>query len=255
MTTKDIHIHILNGDALLQQFPKEIKGEKIIMRECLVDGDVGGDNLPEFYSKRASFLEANYRSTKGDYERKSISELNKITNISQETSVNLWFEDDLFCQVNLWFVAHLLKGSNNSNEVFLVRPTNSSLQYGFGGLDENALLTTFTNRAKLMPAEVTALSDLWGAYKSDSRDRMQNIAFNNRATLPFLPEAVEAHLDRFSKNGLPGRPEKSLLKIMEDLGLKDFGPVFKEFSRREPIYGFGDLQVKRLFNNLIADLN
>lgn len=36
------HFHILNGDALKSQFPEQILGEKIIARECLVDGSVEG---------------------------------------------------------------------------------------------------------------------------------------------------------------------------------------------------------------------
>ncbi|MGA1465893.1 MAG: hypothetical protein ACO363_09195, partial [Balneolaceae bacterium] len=31
-------------------------------------------------------------------------------------------------------------------------------------------------------------------------------------------------------------------------GQVNFGAVFREFQRREAIYGFGDLQVKRLFD-------
>jgi len=34
--------HILNGDALKEQFPDRIKGKIIIARECLVDGNVTG---------------------------------------------------------------------------------------------------------------------------------------------------------------------------------------------------------------------
>ena len=41
--------HILNGDALKHQFPSCIKGEKIIMRACLVDGDVVGSTNEALY--------------------------------------------------------------------------------------------------------------------------------------------------------------------------------------------------------------
>jgi hypothetical protein len=37
---------------------------------------------------------------------------------------------------------------------------------------------------------------------------------------------------------------------MEDLETDEFGPVFKEFNKRESIYGFGDLQVKRIFDEI-----
>ena len=49
-------IHILNGDSLLDKFPNELKGERIVARECLIEGDVSANNLSEFYKNRASFL-------------------------------------------------------------------------------------------------------------------------------------------------------------------------------------------------------
>ena len=49
-------IHILNGDCLLEQFPEEIMGSRIVCRECLVDGDVQGSDLEEFFRIRAEFI-------------------------------------------------------------------------------------------------------------------------------------------------------------------------------------------------------
>jgi hypothetical protein len=37
---------------------------------------------------------------------------------------------------------------------------------------------------------------------------------------------------------------------MNNLETNSFGEVFKEFNKRESIYGFGDLQVKRLFDEI-----
>ena len=48
-----------------------------------------------------------------------------------------------------------------------------------------------------------------------------------------------------------GRPIQSLITIMKELDTEEFGPVFREFNKRESIYGFGDLQVKRLFDEII----
>ena len=33
--------HILNGDALMEQFPSEISGDKIVLRECFGDISAG----------------------------------------------------------------------------------------------------------------------------------------------------------------------------------------------------------------------
>jgi hypothetical protein len=40
--------HILNGDSLRLQFPKDLEGEFPITRVCLVDGDVHGNGIKEF---------------------------------------------------------------------------------------------------------------------------------------------------------------------------------------------------------------
>ena len=41
--------HILNGDSLAYSFPQaKIKGNSIVIREALIDGELSGRNLPEF---------------------------------------------------------------------------------------------------------------------------------------------------------------------------------------------------------------
>jgi len=62
----------------------------------------------------------------------------------------------------------------------------------------------------------------------------------------FLIYAVQAHKDRLPLNGNSGRPTQTLIRIMNELNTAEFGPIFREFSKREAIYGFGDLQVKRM---------
>jgi hypothetical protein len=54
-------------------------------------------------------------------------------------------------------------------------------------------------------------------------------------------------------NENPGRPSQSLIAIMNQFKTEDFDTVFREFSKREPIYGFGDLQVKRLLDQILSN--
>ena len=131
--------HILNGDSLKEQFPENIQGEILVARECLVDGYVNGNSLTDFFKVRAEFIRNNYDGYKEqDYFEKTVSEFNKIQNIPDNVDINLWFEDDLFCQVNFWFVINLLIKSNQNNQLFLIRPKSHS-QYGFGGLLKSEL--------------------------------------------------------------------------------------------------------------------
>ena len=93
--------HILNGDCLDQRFPNDLDGEKIIWRECLIDGPVSETN---FFESRTKFIQENFGETKEGYSEKVLNEFEKIKNIPQNADVYFWFEDDLFCQVNLWFL-------------------------------------------------------------------------------------------------------------------------------------------------------
>ena len=242
--------HILNGDALKEQFPKSIQGELIIARECLVDGNAEANNLPELYHSRAHFISEEYGGySHQDYYDNTVSEFEKIQNIAADTAINLWFEDDLFCQVNLWFVIHLVYEKHKNQSVFLVRPKSGS-EYSFGSMDKEELRIAFQNKLKIEPAEIELLAKLWKFYQQNDGVEMMRIAEKLKARFPFLVHAVQAHMDRLPQNGNSGRPIQSLIQIMDELNTTEFGPIFRAFSKREAIYGFGDLQVKRMLDKI-----
>ncbi len=239
--------HVLNGDSLKEMFPDIIEGEIIVMRECLIDGEVQGQTREAFFETRATFLSMNYGGSKQDYYQKSVKEFDKINLIQKDSKIHLWFEDDLFCQVNLWFVAHLLVENNRMDHVYLIRPETHD-QYGFGGLSKTELNEAYTKRTELK--HLAAIAELWTLYQNNESERMLEVAIKLEARYPFLIRAVKAHIDRLPNGNLEGRPLRSLRAIMKELNTKDFAPIFREFTKRESIYGFGDLQVKRLLNQI-----
>jgi hypothetical protein len=243
--------HILNGDALKERFPDKLNGKIIVARECLVDGPAEGDTPEALYKTRAAFLAGYYGEySPADYHQDSAAEFEKIRQIPPHSAVYLWFEDDLFCQVNLWFVANLLHQNASIAKVWLVRPPVHT-PYGFGGLSEAGLLSAYENRMAI--ADLQVFVRLWHAYKSQNTDRMLDLAIQGEAAYPFLRPAVQAHLDRIPTPHSPGRPLEALEAIMAELGTEAFVPVFKAFCQRESIYGFGDLQVQRLLEKLKKD--
>lgn len=242
--------HILNGDSLKEQFPDNIKGEFIVARECLVDGNVEGTDLSELYHTRAQFISGNYGGYEAkDYYNKTVPEFQKIQNITAESEINLWFEDDLFCQVNLWFVINLIYENYKNQSVFLIRP-KTSFEYNFGGMNKEELLTEFQNKIKIEFSELKELSKLFKLYQQCNCDKMIRIGEKLKDRFPFLIHAIKAHENRLPQNGKIGRPTQTLIQIMEELNTVEFGPIFREFVRREGIYGFGDLQVKRIFDEI-----
>ena len=241
-------IHILNGKALKQQFPEQLDGEIIVFHECLVDGNVEGDSLQEFFEVRSRFISTFYQGIdKDDYYHLTVSELEKIKLLPDSAVINLWFEDDLFCQVNFWFLVHYLFNLNPSWKLYLVRPPALD-HLGFGGLNQEELVTAFHNKIYL--DETGSIAMLWRAYKTNDKEKLAGLARSLLGIFPFISKAVTAHLERIPTEHHPGRPKLSLIKIMKELKTDEFDPVFRAFSKRESIYGFGDLQVKRLLEDI-----
>jgi len=112
--------HILNGDALLEMFPEDL-GTTIIARECMIDGPTNGKNVKEILNTRAKYLNASFGTDGGTYEEKVIPEFMQLDKIEKFDEINLWFEDDLFCQLNLWFVCSCLKEFKTSNQAIYLR--------------------------------------------------------------------------------------------------------------------------------------
>jgi hypothetical protein len=97
--------NILNGDSLAHSFPDaKIEGDIIVVREALMDGDLSGDSLNDFWRSRAKY----HGSIEAEYHNGVAKEFEKIINAPDNTEFNLWFEYDLFCQVNMWFVISII---------------------------------------------------------------------------------------------------------------------------------------------------
>ena len=242
--------HILNGDALLDRFPNSISGDKIVLRECLVDGPVQSDSLNELYEIRARFLEGLIEDfNPKDYWKDAVTEFEKIQSIPSGSAVFLWFEDDLFCQVNLWFACHLLYNHTEQLKVFLKRPEILT-QFGFAAYDSSGLVKLFEEQTEFPYLEICA--KLWSAYANNDLQLLQDIAATVPEHYSFMKAAVKLHLDRLPNGDDNGKPEEVLKAILEEIGNKDFSLIFKRFSEELYAYGHGDLQVKRLIRSLKA---
>lgn len=244
--------HILNGDALAYSFPDaEIIGDLIVVREALIEGDLSGDNLQDFWHARAKHIGI----TAAAYHNDVVKEFEKIMKAPDNSEFNLWFEYDLFCQVNIWFVISIINSLSINKKVYAVYTshldkTNKQFWNGFGQANSSELTICFANRTPLNDADLQLGQDLWTAYQSDSLEELIHLAENQSPAFPYLQEVVEAHVDRFPKNGTKGRPEKVIEEIIQN-DITDFNDVFREFWNRESIYGFGDTQLKQLYDKVM----
>ena len=243
-----IKYHILNGDTLHEMFPKNIRGEKIIIRECLIDGANPFDSLDSFFGMREKYLFDEHNIPVSWYREKTIPEIRKMIAIPASCEIFLWFEDDLFCQANFWFVVYVLTTRSQDFQIRLVRPNNGN-EYNFGKMSSADLMASFQNSLLLKTETLLLIRKLWNSYAKHCFDEMQQVGKMLEPDFPFIHNAVKAHIDRYPPGY--GRPEKILKQIINELKTLEFDKIFRAFCSREPIYGFGDLQVRKILKSVL----
>src|SRR5687768_9439809 len=99
-----MNYHILNGDSLAQEFPeKEIWGKIVVIRESFIEGPLTTHFTDEYWDKREEFISNAYGADNEDYNEQFLSQVTILDAITADDEVCLWFEDDLFCIMNLLF--------------------------------------------------------------------------------------------------------------------------------------------------------
>jgi len=240
--------HILNGDSLAYTFREaNIPGEIVVTREALIEGNLAGDTLAAFWQNRADSLGISLEQ----YESGSVSEFNKIISAPDTSTFNLWFGYDLFCQANVWFILSLIADLKIKKEVYIVYPTflaEADIWLEFGRANADDLRLSLSNKVRFEEQDFQLAHKLWQAYKKQDLDTLAQLADTKSACFPYLKEACMAHIERF---GTDSRPERVLAGILEK-GETDFYAVFRKFSAQEGVYGFGDSQLKPIYDKLLA---
>ena len=242
-------IHILNGDALGDQFPNDLPGEILVFRECLIEGPKKVVEFEAFFSSRANYLSDVYDpKIKESYSLELSIPLMRLVTGDMPSEVVLWFEEDLFCQTNFWFVCHFLFISGFNGKVCWAKPSGVA-KYNFGLLSKESLKAVFEDR---LPVDIAKIALLWQAYSANDSDELIRLV----QELPYLSEyiipAALAYHDMNTSTIEQSRPYLSLLEITKALKTSHFGKVFMEFCQKEAVYGLGDLQVRRIFDQVVA---
>jgi hypothetical protein len=239
--------HILTGDSLAGTFRRtSIEGTVIVSRECLIDGPVSDDNLEEFWKKRSEYVRDAFDADPDEYFSNVKSEFDKIGKIDNRDEVNLWFENDLFCQANMWFIISLLNKGGITN-VYRISPLvrTANKWEGFGRHTSNDLIQCYEKRQPFAKGDFKLGENLWDAYRQADVVALAFFSKSLSPCFPYLEEVCKAEMER-KRNARPR-------KVLEDLlakGYTDFSDIFTQFSQTEGIYGYGDLQVGNMLKKI-----
>lgn len=247
--------HILNGDCLAEQLKDYFLSQNLIVfRECLIMGDIDKEPMEAFWKLRANYISNSYGVENQDYYQHTVSEIEKIKSIPDDSEICLWFEDDLFCQVNMWFLLFYIPKFFRG-KIYRIFPklTDVSERWlGFGSASTQNLEEAYYEKVLFSKQDLSLGRNLWLAYQNKNFKLLKSLSQERTACFRFLEEVCQAHIDRYPENTKWGRPEQVLKKIM-DTHDAEFDTIFETFSNIEGIYGFGDLQVKEMYDRLRSE--
>lgn len=243
----------MNGDCLAEQLAQtNINHDFIVCRECLIDGDVNAGGLADFWSIRAKYIAENFNVPTREYYSKTVREFEKLDKLPDHSEVCLWFENDLFCQANMWFVISILT-AHPSLKIFRVFPMiehKPDIWKGFGIAKPENLQLAYDNKILFTQDDLELGRNLWAAYQNGDLDKLKHLAKTKSGCFQYLEEVCQAHMDRFPTDKSLSRPERVIKEIMETKS-REFSIVFTEFTEKEGIFGFGDSQIKKMYDRLI----
>ena len=180
--------------------------------------------------QRAAYLDKHYgESSLEVYRTKVVAQFQQLQAAAAAGHcINLWFEDDLFCQVNLWFTLSLLNEMDGKSEIYLVRPPRHT-PYGFGILNKEELTVCYKREylsVSFAHGKLYGKPIVWPNWNSETAK-----SFEKRYS--FISRAVAAHL-MFPTSTQEGRPKERLKAIVKELGTTQFGPVFSCSVKLKP---------------------
>ncbi|MFT6873256.1 MAG: hypothetical protein ACJAVN_002275 [Roseivirga sp.] len=248
-------LHILNGDSTLNRFKASgIEGETFVWREVLSDGPVpiefGSD---AFWSVRDSFMTPEFNLESGQYLKDIIPFKALEERLAQYQEIVLWFEYDLFCQINMIALIQWIGKQNLDSTISLVcvgKIDDSDQLFGLGEIEAMRYTELLESRLKLGAREFDFCSDVYEGYCSTDPNDLYNYILMSFSGFPYLPDALEAHLKRFpnKETGLT-EIEKKLVSLIQ-AGETDKMQLIGKMLSWQRYHGFGDQQYINVLNRL-----
>jgi len=232
-------LHVLNGDATAAVFPSTLPGERAVWGDILMEGPAATDT-----ETRAAWLATRLGVGIDDYARRWREGQSMLAHAKEHDEVVLWFEQDLFCATNLWFVLDRLEAAR----VSLVFPPLSA-GAGLGALTPDTFEPLFERRRALTAADIADARALWRAYAALEPLSLTRL----QPTLPFAPAAVGLHCARFPSvvDGLDDVEHATLDALDDPLA---FGALFRRVTRSAELseLALGDVQFAAIVRDLAA---
>jgi len=246
-------LHITNGNSLTDYLRELDFTEDILTwQEMLCEGPtIPKIDSEDFFNLRSEFLKEYYDIEVDSKELQK--ELSKLDNTEAYTEINLWFEYDLFCHINLLGVINLLHQKNIKKPLYLIcsgRVKGEKSLKALTELNPEQLKTHYENKVLLTQDDIDLAIALWRTYCGKDHNILKPYIVTN-SSFKYMSNCLKAHLKRFphQQSGL-NVLEDNILRLVRDNDIKSEHHLLGYSLNYQGYYGYGDTQLKRLINKL-----
>ena len=246
-------LHITNGNSLTDYLRELDFTEDILTwQEMLCEGPtIPKIDSEEFFEIRRKFLKSYYDIEVDSKELQK--ELSKLDNADDYTEINLWFEYDLFCHINMLGVINLLHQKKINKPLYLIcsgRVKGEKNLKSLTELSSTQLLDHYKNKVLLTKDDIELAIALWRTYCGKDHSILKPYIVE-KSSFPYLSNCLKAHLKRFPhyQSGL-GTLEAHILNLVKQNNVKSEDHLLGYCLNYQGYYGYGDIQLKRKIKEL-----
>ena len=238
-------LHVANGSSVTDTLALTgIPGAMSIWADPLHSGPVpGGLSDEELVEVRTRFL----LGEDGGEDAEHWNDLRRwrsvIDNHESYDELVLWFEHDLFDQLNLIQLLSYLRARPPAGVVSLICinafPGHPDF-HGLGELTAPELASLFETRHEVIAAEYELAVRAWQAFREPAPEGLDRVRHSDTSAMPYLARALERFLEEYpsSRDGL-SRSERRLLQLAgEELSLPH---GFRRMHEGEDAYYISDV--------------
>jgi hypothetical protein len=247
-------LNITNGDSAAGTLSEAgIEGKIIPWRDVLHEGPVDSSlSLEELSKQRARFIAErrwdDFAHVSGNFaERDRV-----IQHLDYFDEIVLWFEDDLYDQLQLIQLLDFL-GNTSARK----KKTLSLIQVDgyIPPLSAPKLKELDEKRSRVTPEQLDLARRAWGAFGSDDPATIEALLDENTSALPYLASALIRHLEEFPAVGTGlSRSEREALTAI-DQGHKTPVGAFLEVAKKQESIFLGDIVFYSYLERLSGNKN
>ena len=232
-------LNITNGDSAAGTLSEAgIAGKIIPWRDVLHEGPVDSSlPLEQLSKQRAKFIAErlwdDFGHVSGDFaERDRV-----IQHLDYFDEIVLWFEDDLYDQLQLIQLLDFLAGGAARNKSLSLIQVDGYIP----PLSATKLMELDEKRSRVTPQQFDLAQRAWKAFGSDDPSAISRLVDGNTSALPYLAPALSRHLEEFPAvgNGL-SRSEREAMTAIEE-GHNTPVAAFLEVAKKQESIFLGDI--------------